>query len=202
MSVGPRILVEAAIAQRLVTDLLADGWTIRVSDGGGGHLVEGTDLFEILGAMFASDDDHLICNKGDEGAWVRLVYGNSGPDVISDYTTNLGGREGADGRGGVRRYTGPIAGADELADAIDAWNFAAIARLWPAPLLGFGDKMVKPAIDDLAEAAAALPPTTDGTTSLGSPDARRPEHEEHGLPGTGRVMVGPDHPLHSLNRDD
>ena len=33
MSVGPRILVEAAIAQRLVTDLLADGWAVTVNDG-------------------------------------------------------------------------------------------------------------------------------------------------------------------------
>ena len=43
-----------------------------------------------MAAMFSTDEDYLYVHKGKEKAgWVRFIYGESGWDVICDYTTNL-----------------------------------------------------------------------------------------------------------------
>src|SRR3546814_19107852 len=48
-----------------------------------------------MAAMFATDEDYLFAMKPDEAGkmerqgYARLIYGNEGWDVMSDYTTNL-----------------------------------------------------------------------------------------------------------------
>lgn len=100
MSVKMRQRVEREIASRLIKDAIAAGYSINVYNGG--EMKEnGSDMElpkpsvkakEILGAMFATDDEKLYLfkpGKKDWFGWVYFIYGNGGYDVISDYTTNL-----------------------------------------------------------------------------------------------------------------
>jgi len=92
MSVKMRQMVEKRIARRVILDALAAGYTLNVNNGGDTHeLPAPSDKVKvILGAMFAADEDYLIFYKeGKKVGWVWLIYGNSGWDVVSDYTCNL-----------------------------------------------------------------------------------------------------------------
>lgn len=91
-----RLVVEQEIAAMTVDALLAAGYLLNVNNGGqDDELKPTTDRQAVLDAMFQTDLEHLkVWNAGDrikEGCtgWVFFVYGNSGYDVISDYTTNL-----------------------------------------------------------------------------------------------------------------
>lgn len=84
--------IEKRICGRLVSDLLADGYSITIYNGGDeAELTKSTDEATIYAAMAATDQDELVIHSGPtakRAGWVRLVYGND-VDVISDYTTNL-----------------------------------------------------------------------------------------------------------------
>lgn len=89
-------IIERLIARQCIADLLAAGFVVSVNDGEETTLAKSTDATAIVGAMFTTDEDWLYLRDtrfpdAPEGhhAWVRFVYGNSGWDVISDYTTNL-----------------------------------------------------------------------------------------------------------------
>lgn len=87
-----RQAIEKSIARRVVRDALADGYTIAVNNGGNQDEYEGMDFVKVMAAMFQTDDETLYLNKGDEKrSWIKFIYGNDGPDVIHDYTTNLEG---------------------------------------------------------------------------------------------------------------
>jgi hypothetical protein len=104
MTVKARQRVERLIARRLILDALRAGYTLSVFDGEEITVQQSAVACEILRALFTTDEDWLLFSRpGDppvelqpgfrptvnaEG-WVRLVYGNDGFDVISDYTTNL-----------------------------------------------------------------------------------------------------------------
>ena len=93
MSVKMRQEVERKIAAAFITAALAAGYTINIHNGGSGPELPqpSSDKEVILAAMFATDDEHLMVYKdGKQIGWVYFVYGNSGWDVISDYSTNLG----------------------------------------------------------------------------------------------------------------
>ncbi len=91
MSIKMRQKVERKIASRLVKDGLAAGYSISVNNGGDEDEIESSRGYKtIMGAMFATDDEHLIFHKdGKRFGWVYFVYGNDGWDVIADYATNL-----------------------------------------------------------------------------------------------------------------
>lgn len=106
---------QALILEQLVRDLLASGYAIDVNDNDGDretHLEKGTDLAEIMRAIFSDEIDAVdytldCCKRGAENlwdhvGWVRVIDGN-GTSVISDYSMVL---EPA------------IAGAEALADMI------------------------------------------------------------------------------------
>jgi hypothetical protein len=86
--------IERAIVERVVDDALAAGCWLNVDNGGDNMELEfpTSEKHEIMKALFATDDDRLYLFKpGNKRAtgWVWFIYGNSGWDVISDYTTNL-----------------------------------------------------------------------------------------------------------------
>jgi hypothetical protein len=95
--VKARQRIERNIARRFILDAIHAGHALNVNNGGDSHELPApsTKAKEVLAAMFATDDEHLIVySKGVGGRWVRtgwvyLVYGNSGWDVVSDHTTNL-----------------------------------------------------------------------------------------------------------------
>lgn len=93
IGVGLRQEIERKIASQVINDLHNAGFSISVNnDGDEDEVVCSLDHNEVLGALMASDEDYLYAIKPGEvlhSGWVRLVYGNDGSDVISDYTTNL-----------------------------------------------------------------------------------------------------------------
>jgi len=95
MNVETRQKIERQIARKTATDLIAAGYSVAVFDGEEIALEASTDVRAIIAAMFSTDEDYLFAmTPADGGAmkragWVRFIYGNTGYDVINDYTTNL-----------------------------------------------------------------------------------------------------------------
>lgn len=104
MSVKLRQELERRIARIVIEDLLAAGFAVSVSIEDMNSTMprdheiwQSTDAEAILKAMFAADEDWVkvyrapLNPKGGvlPDGWVRFVYGNSGYDVVSDYTTSL-----------------------------------------------------------------------------------------------------------------
>lgn len=81
---------ERQIAQKIIEDGIAAGYTIDVYDGEETVLKRSVDPEAIIGAMFSTDSDMLIFHEGDrrQGS-VWFVYGNTGWDVVADYSTYL-----------------------------------------------------------------------------------------------------------------
>lgn len=94
-SVSRRILIEGAMAEALVKALTDRGYGVTVDDGEENVIVNSKDVRAIVSKMFQSDEDNVcaINDKGDVAAWFYLVYGNSGYDVISDFSANALGNE-------------------------------------------------------------------------------------------------------------
>lgn len=90
-SVRLRRLVELAIVRKVATDLIADGYLITVDDGDDEPVRNSKDLDAIIDAAFAVDEAYLRVRKPGMPvrSFVRLIYGNTGWDVVSDYGTDL-----------------------------------------------------------------------------------------------------------------
>jgi hypothetical protein len=87
MSVKMRQIVEREIATAIVNILITEGFRILVDYGENDRL---HTRKSVLAAMFQGDEDRLFLYKnGKIVGWVYLVYGNSGWDVLSDYSVNL-----------------------------------------------------------------------------------------------------------------
>jgi hypothetical protein len=99
-----RIRNEKAVVERTVTALLAHGYQLNVNNGGDDYELPAftTDRAAVLAAMMETDDELLVTKdprpemlgpdahgNARNGGWVRFVYGNSGEEVINDYTLNL-----------------------------------------------------------------------------------------------------------------
>jgi len=83
-----RIVVERRIVTALIDRALAEGYELSVHDGEEWHLWT-TDRAKVIDAIMNTDEDRLYLRKDGHTAWVYLVYGNSGWDVICDYHTRL-----------------------------------------------------------------------------------------------------------------
>jgi len=83
--------LEERIASVIIEDALAAGYLLSVSDGEDYVLVRSKDKVAVLAAMFSTDEDHLVVYRPGQrrAGSVRFVYGNSGWDVVCDYTCNL-----------------------------------------------------------------------------------------------------------------
>jgi len=95
MSVKLRMELERRIARAALKSLIEAGFSITINDdefGNGEDVIKRSqDLRAILAAMFSTDGDLIIVHntQGKRFAWVSLIYGNSGHDVIHDHTTNI-----------------------------------------------------------------------------------------------------------------
>jgi hypothetical protein len=101
-AIRARVTVERRIVKKTVDALLAAGYALATDQGD--HRFYGDsnptrDRQTILDALCEVDEEHLGVFTADEATgvervvqpfgWVYFVYGNDGPDVVSDYTTNL-----------------------------------------------------------------------------------------------------------------
>ncbi len=95
MKAETRQRIERQIARKAAKDLIAAGYKVAVYDGTEIALAASADVRAVMAAMFSTDEDYLFVltpvagGKMKRVGWVRFVYGNSGFDVINDYTTNL-----------------------------------------------------------------------------------------------------------------
>ena len=95
ITVKQRQAIEKRIVASAIADLLEANFELTVDDGEDGVLVRSTDPEAIAAAMMLTDEDrlfayhHAMPDGGKAEGWVYFVYGNDGPDVINDYTTNL-----------------------------------------------------------------------------------------------------------------
>lgn len=94
-NVCQRLAVEQDIVTKLVDALLKAGYVLRVNDGEDSYPEATQDRATVLEQLGEVDDEHIevgtpvTSGKPKRVGWIRLVYGNDGYDVISDYTTNL-----------------------------------------------------------------------------------------------------------------
>lgn len=91
-SVRKRGLIEMAIVRHLLTELVAGGFIFTVDDGEDEPVKCSVEIEEGMEAIFAVEDAAIYARKAGESedfGYVRLVMGNDGWDVISDYTLNL-----------------------------------------------------------------------------------------------------------------
>jgi hypothetical protein len=81
--------VERDIVRATIEEAEKQGWTLyRVSNGE--EVVTPKSHEEALEAAFACDEAHLHFGTTDgQEAWVFIVLGNDGWDVICDYTLSL-----------------------------------------------------------------------------------------------------------------
>lgn len=88
MKLERRLEIEKIIREKLVDELLADGYELAIHDGE--ECTEcGTDGDKAKKTLGACDEEWIFTRKGGKKATVFLVYGNSGYDVICDYSIVL-----------------------------------------------------------------------------------------------------------------
>jgi hypothetical protein len=81
---------ERKIARKVIDDAIAAGHTIDVFDGEAVVVKRSTNADQLIAAMFSTDSDTLIIHKdGKRLGTVFFVYGNTGYDVIADYSMSL-----------------------------------------------------------------------------------------------------------------
>jgi hypothetical protein len=100
--------MDRMIVRKVVIDALAAGYTLSVNDGGDELAIKNsTSRKAVMAALINTDEDYLIFRRpGVKGhGWVRFIYGESGWDVICDYSTDL---------------DDVLAGANALAEKLDA----------------------------------------------------------------------------------
>ncbi len=91
MTVKTRQSIEKRIVRQFVKDAILAGYKIAIDNGGDEfEAPPSAEIKELNKLMFATDEEHLFVFQDDKQiGWVQMVYGNSGYDVITDYTTNL-----------------------------------------------------------------------------------------------------------------
>lgn len=102
--VKARQRVEQTISLAAAKALLNAGYLLGVNDGEETTLRYSRDIEAVKQALFTTDEDYLLVwDDADQDDplnaaanddprpdyWVRLVYGNDGWDVISDYSVSL-----------------------------------------------------------------------------------------------------------------
>lgn len=86
-----RILFERAIVRKAAQALIAAGYEIAVHNGEGNPTKPSRDLEAVMNSIMVTDDDEFWTHRGgiETGSWIRFRYGNTGWDVMSNYTNDL-----------------------------------------------------------------------------------------------------------------
>lgn len=95
-AIRQRQRIEQTIALVAAQALLEDGFLLGVHDGEELVMHHSKSLEQVHSALFSTDEDYLYVYVKDDDKrdprpqyWIRFVYGNSGWDVISDYSVKL-----------------------------------------------------------------------------------------------------------------
>ena len=91
MNVKERQKIERRIVRSILTKAKKEGYIISLDNGE--EIIKLSPLNSIkamLEQCFSVDEEHIILKKdGHKFKSIFLVYGNSGHDVITDYSTSL-----------------------------------------------------------------------------------------------------------------
>lgn len=81
---------EAAAARKLVDLILDKGWSISVNDGEEWTVKRSSDRKAILSALCTTGEDTLGLHEADgcRIGVLLLVWGNSAPELVADYSDN------------------------------------------------------------------------------------------------------------------
>jgi hypothetical protein len=81
---------EAKAARSLVNLILKKGYQVSVNDGCEWVLRRSTSLQDILSVLCTTSEDHLILRdaSGEKVGVFYLVWGNSGEELVCDYSAN------------------------------------------------------------------------------------------------------------------
>lgn len=97
-SVRVRVLIERAIVRSAARALIDAGYSVAIHNGEEQACRPTRELAEVMAAIMTTDEDAMLvypaaasgsAQEHPQTGWVSFVYGNSGWDVIHDYTTNL-----------------------------------------------------------------------------------------------------------------
>ena len=80
--------IERAIVRTLLTKAIKNGYSIALDNGEEVIPLQGT-VKSMLGVMMSVDEETLLLKKDGKKGAIALVYGNTGWDVIHDYTIGL-----------------------------------------------------------------------------------------------------------------
>ncbi len=85
-----RIRAEGTACAALIDAILAKGAMISVCDGEEWTVKGSTDKGEVIRALFTTDGDTIRARDADKNKLgdFYLIYGNSGAEVIGDYSDN------------------------------------------------------------------------------------------------------------------
>ena len=83
-----RMKAERDMVRATIDACIAAGWTLRGASNGE-ERIRTIDADKAIECAFACDEGHVYFGKGEARAWFWIVLGNSGWDVVADYTVNL-----------------------------------------------------------------------------------------------------------------
>ena len=90
MNVADRIEIEKKIVRHLCDTMAKHGWIAKSVDDGGDEWEPVKSTNEVVEAVFAVDEAHIVFKKTDGDKTTRcavfIVLGNSGWDCIADYS--------------------------------------------------------------------------------------------------------------------
>jgi hypothetical protein len=92
MNIETRKRIERAIVDKIIRSAIADNYSVSVWNGGDEpEIAMSTEYHRIIDAMFATDEETITLHTpgGKRAGMIYLVYGNSGYDVIADYSVAL-----------------------------------------------------------------------------------------------------------------
>ena len=83
--------MEKRIARSLIVELLEQGCSLSVYDGGETTLKDSVNRMDILYSLATTDEDYLFVkdSSGKKLGWYKFMYGETGYDVICDHSMTL-----------------------------------------------------------------------------------------------------------------
>jgi hypothetical protein len=88
MKIEQRQKIERKVVRAILAKAKKEGYAIAIDNGEERIRLSGT-IKSMLEQCFSVDEEAIILKKGGRVSNIFLVYGNSGHDVITDYSTSL-----------------------------------------------------------------------------------------------------------------
>lgn len=86
-----RVRMELTIVDALIEAAKLSGYKLEVVAGGESDEYGDGEPYDVKTALFDLDDAYVyvLDSEGEDLGWIRLVFGNGGDDLISNYSITL-----------------------------------------------------------------------------------------------------------------